>query len=219
MGPERHRDGSDLRLFARDGHERALLLRLRSARAFGDQCRAEEAIAALVGCLWSRVRVQVVVALGSEGVQQADLDDVAVESAMRLHKALTNERDVRVPLRVLLYNSVKFEVADFRRNRARRSIREELRDPTDLQELACVDGSRPVEQAAAIEAMLAILSPRDRLILIERELLDRPIRLIAKRWQMTPTSVERACERACVRLRDSAEAETCAKANADKQRQ
>jgi DNA-directed RNA polymerase specialized sigma24 family protein len=191
---------------AQDRRDRILLRRLASARASSDVAGTEAAIAELLRLLWPRVRVQAAAALRLERVQRDDLDDIAIATMMRLHVALANERDLEVSLRGLLNNSVKFEIYEFRRRARARAENEELRDPAELPELLVAEAPGPLEQADALQAMLAVLSTRDRLILIERGLLDRSVALVARCQQMNPDAVRQVYSRSLARLRRAANA-------------
>lgn len=184
--------------------ERALLARLASARTSGDAARTDGAIADLLRLLWPRVRAQAATALRLEGVRHDDLDDIAVATMIRLHVALVRERDVEVPLRALVRSSVRFEILEARRRRSELSAHEDLRDPAEMPEPPLAAVMAPLEQAEAVQVILVALTPRDRLILMERELLDLPVAVIARRQKMTPDAVEKVCSRALTRLRQNA---------------
>ncbi|MHB1467831.1 MAG: RNA polymerase sigma factor [Solirubrobacteraceae bacterium] len=182
-----------------------LLGRLASARAGGDRAGTIGAIEALLCPLWPRVRAQAAAALRASPAQEGDLDDIAVATMMRLLAALGSERGLKVPFRVLVTRSVEFEVRDFRRARVQRARHEELREPAEMPERSARAAPSAAEQADALEAMLAPLSRRDRQVVIEREVLDLPVALVASRQRMSPEGVRVACFRAQARLRRAAE--------------
>jgi RNA polymerase sigma factor (sigma-70 family) len=197
--------GREKEIAARDRRDRVLLGRLASARADGDLPGTIGAIEALLGPLWPRVRGQAAAALRASPAQEGDLDDIAVATMMRLLAALGGEGGLRLPFRVLVTRSVEFEVRDFRRARAQRARLEELREPAEMPERPAIGAASAAEQADALEAMLAPLSRRDRQVVIEREVLDLPVALVASRQRMSPEAVRVACFRAQTRLRRAAE--------------
>jgi DNA-directed RNA polymerase specialized sigma24 family protein len=189
---------------AQDRRDRTLLRRLASARESGDAAGTRAAIAELLRPLWPSVCAQIAMALRLERVQQDDLEDIAIATMMRLLFALANERDLEVSLRGLVRSSVKFEVYEFRRRVGARAKNEELRDPAELPETLVAEIPGPLEQADALEAMLMVLSARDRTIFIERELLDRPVAAVARSQQMNPDAVRQVYSRSLALLRRAA---------------
>ncbi|MHB1571012.1 MAG: RNA polymerase sigma factor [Solirubrobacteraceae bacterium] len=163
------------------------------------------AVEQLLCPLWPGVRAQAAAALRPSRAQESDLDDIAVATMMRLLAALGSERHLVVPFRALVASSVEFEVRDFRRKRARREAHEELREPAGMPELPAEQTLGPIEQTDALHALLFMLSPRDRRILIEREVLDLPAALVAERHGMSPDAVRQVCSRVLARLRRAAE--------------
>lgn len=137
--------------------------------------------------------------------QESDLDDIAVATMMRLLVALGSEREMTVPFRALVARSVEFEVHDFRREGARRAAHEELREPAQMPELPTEQTPAPIEQTDALHALLFVLSPRDQRIVIEREVLNLPVAVVAERHRMSGVAVRQACSRALGRLRRTAE--------------
>lgn len=101
----------------------------------------------------------------------------------------------------LLRPSVDFEVRAFRRQRAQLAAREELREPAGVPQLPAEPAPTPIEQAEALSAVLFVLSWRDRQVLIEREVLDLSVRLIAERHRMSLDAVRQVSSRALSRLR------------------
>jgi DNA-directed RNA polymerase specialized sigma24 family protein len=185
---------------AQDRRDHVLLGHLASARASGDVAGTLATVEKLLAPLWPSVRRQIAAALRPERVQADDLDDIGVAAMTRVLIALRNERDLDGSFQGLVRRCVEWAVGDFRRVRSKRAKREELRDPTEMPELTAPEATGLAEQVDGLWTMLVILSARNRGIVIEREVLDLPVALIAKRRRMTKSAVEKACSRALARL-------------------
>ena len=190
--------------------DRVRLGKFASARVGRDLAGTAAMLGANEGSLhqwWPLVRWQAATALLPVSVHEGDLDDIAVATMIRLLAALRRARHLEVPFRVLVARSVDYEVRNFRRAHAERAQHEELRAPAEMPEpLVVAAALRPIEDAGVLAEKLEMLGPRDRNIVIEREVLDLPVRLIAARQRMTPDAVRQVCSRALARLRRAAEA-------------
>lgn len=197
--------GRESKAAGRERRDRALLGRLAAARRTGDLAGASQAVEQLLCPLWPGVRAQAAAALRPSRPQESDLDDIAVATMTRLLVVLDSERNLTIPFRALVTRSVEFEVRDFRRKRARRAAHEELREPANMPELPAEQTPGPIEQTDALHALLFAFSRRDRRIVIEREVLDLPVTLVAERQRMSGPAVRQACSRALGSLRRAAE--------------
>lgn len=196
MGP-----GETSRLTARERRDRVLLARLTAARRSGDPVGVLAAVEQLLSPLWPKVRARAAVALRPSRTQESDLDDIAVATMMRLIGALGSERYLTIPFGAIVASSVDFEVREYRRKRARRAAHEELREPAAMPEQPAVQPPGPIEQTDALHALLLVLSPHERRIVIEREILDLPVATVAERHRMSGAAVRNACSRALASLR------------------
>lgn len=190
------------KIAAQDRCYGALLERLASARASGDVPGMLAVMEELFRPLRSSVHAQAAWALRSARVQRDDLDDIVAATITRLLVALADGHDFgETPFRLVVAENVRFAILDFKRAQAERSGREELRNPAEMPERPAPATPGPAEQADTLRSMLVSLSDRDRLIVIEREVIGMPVKLVATRRQMSPDAVRQACSRALARLR------------------
>ncbi|MHB1836918.1 MAG: RNA polymerase sigma factor [Solirubrobacteraceae bacterium] len=204
---------------AQDRRDRALLARLASARASGDVSGTLAIMEELFRPLWQSVQARAALTLRSARVQRDDLDDIVAATITRLLVALADGHDFgETPFRLVIAENVRFAVLDFKRAQAERAGREELRSPATMPELPAAATLGPVEQADTLRSMLLSLSDRDRSIVIEREVVGVPVKLVARRHQMSPDAVRQACSRALARLRHAADSDVAGSSKPSKLR-
>lgn len=152
--------------------------------------------------------VRRLVACGSRHLrlQRCDREEIIENAILRVQVALSHKTPASdQEMRAILAMNARWAVDDFCREISRRTGRETLTEP-----LGMPDSPTPapaphatVEQRAAIQALLAPLNRRERVLIIERALLELDSHEIADRHHMRHAAARQAFSRAARKVREA----------------
>jgi RNA polymerase sigma factor (sigma-70 family) len=186
----------------RDRHDRRLLQYLALARDAGDALRARLLAGELLDAYRPFVRRRAAARLRRSGARAEDLEDVVAAAIERLLMALARQRDheALIPFTAVVVLHTDWAVADLRRARVH-DVDVELLAPAEMPDGPGLEEPALVEQTAAIEVLLDGLSVRQRVIVLERALVELPFGEIAARHGLRTKATEKIATRALAQLR------------------